>query len=70
MMEENSKAKRKKPRQLLYDEEVFMELLEMVRESRAYSNVGHDKHLTVGLNMLGLQRTLVNKPMSQAYVSL
>ena len=32
MMEENSKAKRKKPRQPLYDEEEFTKLLEMVRE--------------------------------------
>ena len=69
MMEENSKATRKKPRQLLYDEQEFTELLEMVRGSRAYSNVCHDKHLTIGL-MLRLQRTLVNKPMGQAYVSL
>ena len=36
MMEENSKAKRKKPRQPLYDEEEFTELLEMLRGSRAY----------------------------------
>ena len=61
MMEENSKAKRKKPRQPLYDEEEFTELLEMVRRNRAYSKVRHDKHLTTGL-MLRLQRTLVNKP--------
>ena len=49
MMEENSKAKRKKPRQPLYDEEEFTELLEMVRGSRAYSKVRHHKHLTTGL---------------------
>ena len=61
MMEENSKAKRKKPRQPLYDEEEFTDLLEMVRGSRAYSKVRHDKHLSAGL-MLRLQRTLVNKP--------
>ena len=61
MMEENSKAKRKKSRQPLYDEEEFTELLEMVRGSRAYSKVRYDKHLTTGL-MLRLQRTLVNKP--------
>ena len=36
MMEENSKAKQKKPRQPLYDYEEFMGLLEMVRGSRAY----------------------------------
>ena len=61
MMEENSKAKQKKPRQPLYDEEEFTELLEMVRGSRAYSKVRHDNHLTTGL-MLRLQRILVNKP--------
>ena len=61
LMEENSKAKRKKTRQSLYDEEEFTELLEMVRGSRAYSKVRHDKHLTTGL-MLQVQRTLVNKP--------
>ena len=61
MIEENSKAKRKKPRQPLYDEEEFTELLEMVRESRAYSKECHDKHLATGL-MLRLQRTLVNQP--------
>ena len=61
MMEENAKAKRKKPRQPLYDEEEFTELLEMVRGSRVYSKVRHDKHLTTRL-MLRLQRTLVNKP--------
>ena len=33
-MEENSKTKRKKPRQPLYDDEKFTELLEMARESR------------------------------------
>ena len=60
-MEENSKVKREKPRQPLYDEEEFTELLEMVRGSRAYSKVRHDKHLTTGL-MLRLQRTLVKKP--------
>ena len=48
MTEENFKAKRKKPRQPLYDEE-FTELLEMVRGNRAYSKVCHDKHLTTGL---------------------
>ena len=61
MMKENSKAKREKPRQPLYDEGEFTEMLEMVRGSRAYSKVRHDKHLTTGL-MLRLQRTLVNKP--------
>ena len=54
MMEENSKAKRKKPRQSLYDDEEFTELLEMVTGSRAYSKVRHYKHLTTGL-MLQLQ---------------
>ena len=34
MMEENSKAKRKKPRQPLYGDEEFTELLKMVREQR------------------------------------
>ena len=70
MMEENSKAKRKTLRQPLYDDKEFMEFLEMVRGLRAYSKVGHDKHLTTGL-MLRLQRTLVNKPwfMGQAYLS-
>ena len=63
MMEDNSKTKRKKPRQPLYDEEEFTESLEMVRGSRASSNVRHDKNLTTGL-MLRLQRTLVNKPWS------
>ena len=57
MMEENSKAKRKNPRQPLYDDEEFTELLEMVKRSRAYSKVRHDKHLTTGL-MLRLQRSL------------
>ena len=47
MMEGNSKAKRKKPRSLLYDEEEL--------------KVRHDKYLTTGL-MLRLQRTPVNKP--------
>ena len=61
MIEENSKAKRKKPRQPLYDEEEVAELLEMLRGSRAYSKVCHDKHLTTEL-MLRLQRTLVYKP--------
>ena len=61
LMEENSKAKRKNLRQSLYDEEEFTELLEMVRGSRAYSKVRHDKDLTTGL-MLRLQKTLVNKP--------
>ena len=57
MMEENSKAKRKNPRQPLYDDEEFTKLLEMVKRSRAYSKVRHDKHLTTGL-MLRLQRSL------------
>ena len=60
MRKENSKAKRKKPRQPLYDEEEFIELLQMVRGSRAYSKVRHDRHLTTVL-MLRLQRTLVNQ---------
>ena len=59
MMEENSKANGKKPKQPLCDEEGFTELLEMVRGSRAYSKVRHDKHLTTGL-MVRLQRILVN----------
>ena len=50
MMEENSRAKRRKPRQLLYDDEEFTELLEMMRGSRAYSRVRHDKHLTTAKN--------------------
>ena len=37
MMEENSKAKRKKPRKPLYDDKEFTEFLEMVRGLRAYS---------------------------------
>ena len=61
MMEENCEAKRKKPRQPLYDDKEFTELLEIVRGFRAYSKVRHDKHLTAGL-MPRLQRTLVNKP--------
>ena len=50
MMEENSKAKRKKPRQPLYDDKEFTELLEMVRGFRADSKVCHDKHLTYRAN--------------------
>ena len=64
MIEENSKAKRKKPRQPLYDDKEFTEFkqfLEIVRGFRAYSKLHHDKHLTTGL-MLPLQRTLVNNP--------
>ena len=45
MMEENSKAKRNKPRPL-YDDQEIMLLLEMVKRGRAYSNVQHDKRLT------------------------
>ena len=64
MIKENSKAKGEKS-------EEFMEWLEMVRGSRAYSKVPHDKHLTTGL-MLPLQGILVNKPLSmgQTYVPL
>ena len=61
MMEANSKAKQKKPRQPLYDDkEVRLSLLEMVRGRRAYSKICHNKHLSTG-HMLQLQRTLVNK---------
>ena len=56
MMEENTKAKQNRSRQPLYDEEKFTELLEMVRGSRAYSKICHDKHLITGL-MLQLQKT-------------
>ena len=52
MIEDNSKAKREKPRQPLYDEEEFTELLGMVRGSRAYSKVRHHKHLTAGIYAL------------------
>ena len=63
MMEENSKAKRKKPRQPLYDEEEFTELLEMVRGIRAYSKVHHDKHITTGLIL-----RLLKDPGEQALI--
>ena len=64
MMEENSKAKRKKPRKPLSDDKELAEFLEMVRGLRAYSKVRHDKHLTTGL-MLRLQRILVNWPCTK-----
>ena len=60
-MKENFKAEREKPRQPLHDDEEFMELLEMVKVSRACSKGWHDKHLTTGL-MLRIQTSLVDKP--------
>ena len=48
-MEENSKAKQKKPRRPLYDDKEFMMSLEMVKGGRAYSRVRHDIHFTTGL---------------------
>ena len=63
MMEENSKAKRKKPKRSLYDDKKFMVLFEMVKGGKAYSKVQHDKRFTTGL-MLELQRTVVNQPCS------
>ena len=45
MMEENSKAKRKKPKRSLYDNKEFMVLFEMVKGGKAYSKVQHNKCL-------------------------
>ena len=61
MMEENSKAKRKKPKRSNYDDKEFMVLFEMVKGGKAYSKVQHDKRFTTGL-MLELQRSVVNQP--------
>ena len=61
MMEENSKAKRKKPKRPLYDDKEFMVLFEMVKGGNAYSKIQHDKRFTTGL-MLELQRKVVNQP--------
>ena len=61
MMEENSKAKRKKPKRPLYDDKEFMVLFEMVKRGNAYSKIQHDKRFTTGL-MLELQRKVVNQP--------
>ena len=61
MMEENSKAKRKRPKRPLYDDKEFMVLFEMVKGGKAYSKVQHDERFTTGL-MLELQRTVVNQP--------
>ena len=61
MMEENSKAKRKRPKRHLYDDKEFMVLFEMVKGGNAYSKVQHDKRFTTSL-MLELQRTVVNRP--------
>ena len=44
MMEENSKTKRKKPRQPLNNDKEFTEFLEMVRGFRAYSKVRQASH--------------------------
>ena len=41
MKEENSKAKRKKPKRSLYDDKEFMVLFEMVKGGKAYSKVQH-----------------------------
>ena len=65
MMEENSKAKRKKPKRPLYvyDDKEFIVLFEMVKGVKAYSKVQHDKRFTTGLmRMLELQQTDVNQP--------
>ena len=61
MMEENSKANRKKPKRSLHDDKEFMVLFEMVKGGKAYSKVQHDKRFNTGL-MLELQRTVVNQP--------
>ena len=61
MMEENSKAKGKKPKRPLYDDKEFIVLFEMVKGVKAYSKVQHDKRFTTGL-VLELQRTVVNQP--------
>ena len=61
MMEENSKAKRKKSKRPLYDDKEFMVLFEMVKGGNAYSKIQHDKRFTTGL-MLELQRRVVNQP--------
>ena len=63
MMEDNSKAKRKKPKRSLYDDKEFMVLFEMVKGGKAYSKVQHDKCFTTGL-IVGLQGTVVNQPWS------
>ena len=60
-MEENSKAKQKKPNWPLYDDKEMMALFEMVKGGKAYSKVQHDKRFTAGL-MLELQRTVVSQP--------
>ena len=63
MMEENSKAKRKKSKRSLYDDKEFMVLFEMVKGGKACSKVQHDKRFTTGF-MLELQRSVVNQPWS------
>ena len=63
MVEENSKAKRKKPKRSLYNDKEFMVLFEKVNGGKAYSKVQHDKRFTTGL-MLELQRSVVNQPWS------
>ena len=60
MMEEYSKAKRKRPKGPLYDDKEFMVLFEMVKGGKAYSKVQYDKCFTTGL-MTELQRTVVNR---------
>ena len=61
MKEENSKAKRKRPKRPLHDDKDFMVLFEMMKGGNAYSKVQHDKRFTTGL-MFELQRTVVNLP--------
>ena len=59
MIEENSKAKRKKLKRPLYDDKEFIVLFEMVKRGKAYSKVQHDKRFTTCL-MLELQEPLWN----------
>ena len=49
MMEENAKAKRKKPKQPLYDDKEFVVSFEMVKGGKAQSKVQHDKRFTTDL---------------------
>ena len=68
MMEENSKAKRKKPRQPLYDDKELTELLQMVRGFRAHYRANASTAKNVGEQALihgsGLCITLKNHGQS------
>ena len=60
MMEENSKAKGKKPKRPLYGDKEFMVLFEMVKGAKAYSNVQNNKRFSTD-PMLERQRTVMNQ---------